>query len=228
MKRYNPYKYIEREEVEEAVKYDYVIRDGKKVKKPHSTNDKKKIVYDDGKAKEVRKTSSEVRKRSIASKKGAKKAKVHKGAADRKRKKSMAKHTWEQYELDYDARFKEGIFSLNPKKFTRMLMDMSKHYDQYYKMLKVVDHNNNGIIEIRILHWNNHVGTIKLEVNEDGCRVIENHNNGNYITFDRGDEVDFSEVLRDLKTTCEFSWRKTFNSSTNDVRYRDYDMIHVF
>lgn len=80
----------------EGIKYKYVIRDRKKVKKPYTDNPNKKIVYVDDKPKEVIKTSREKRNRRIGSKKAVKKAKKKMGMALKKRRISMSKRTWDK------------------------------------------------------------------------------------------------------------------------------------
>jgi len=81
---------------DEGVKYKYVIRDRKKVRKPYTDNPNKKIVYVDDKPKEVIKTSKEKRNRKIGSKKAVKKAKKKQGMALKKRKLSLKKRTWDK------------------------------------------------------------------------------------------------------------------------------------
>jgi hypothetical protein len=82
------------EDLEESVKWKYVIRKGKKVKKPYTDSPNKRIVYVDGKPKEKIKTSTYKTKMSKQNKRSAKKAKVHKSQANTKRKRSMKKRTW--------------------------------------------------------------------------------------------------------------------------------------
>lgn len=80
----------------EGIKYKYVIRNKKKVRKPFTDNPNKKIVYVDDKPKEVIKTSREKRNRKKGAKKAVKKAKKKQGMALRKRKLSMKKRTWDK------------------------------------------------------------------------------------------------------------------------------------
>ena len=80
----------------EGVKYKYVIRNKKKVRKPFTDNPNKKIVYVDDKPKEVIKTSKEKRNRKKGAIKAVKKAKKKQGMALKKRKLSLKKRTWDK------------------------------------------------------------------------------------------------------------------------------------
>lgn len=86
--------YVSMIDLEEGIKRVYVVRNGKKVTKYISTSSNKKIVYKDGKPKEVTKSSSEKKRRSIASKKGARKKRGQKKQIARKAQKSKRKRTW--------------------------------------------------------------------------------------------------------------------------------------
>jgi hypothetical protein len=79
---------------DEGVKYKYVIRNRKKIRKPYTDNPNKKIVYVDDKPKEVIKTSKEKRNRKKGAKKAVKKAKKKQGMALKRRKLSLKKRTW--------------------------------------------------------------------------------------------------------------------------------------
>ena len=78
----------------ESIKWQYVIRDGKRVKKPISNNPDMRIEYRNDKPHEVRKTGAEKKQMSIQNKRSARKSKTKKSTATRKRQKSLAKHTW--------------------------------------------------------------------------------------------------------------------------------------
>lgn len=82
------------EKQEESIKYKKVVRKGKTVRKPVSTNPKARITYVNGKPKEKVMGSSERNKLSRQNRKSARKAKPHLKAANRKRSKSLKKHTW--------------------------------------------------------------------------------------------------------------------------------------
>lgn len=81
-------------ELEETIKWQYVIRDGKRVKKPISNNPDMRIEYRNDKPHEVRKTGSEKKQMSIQNKRSARKAKSKKTATVRKQQRSLKKHTW--------------------------------------------------------------------------------------------------------------------------------------
>ena len=93
MKKY--ISFFESHEVYESIKWQYVIRDGKRVKKPISNNPDMRIEYKNDKPHEVRKTGSEKKQMSIQNKKSARKAKSKKTATVRKQQRSLKKHTWD-------------------------------------------------------------------------------------------------------------------------------------
>jgi len=79
----------------ESIKWNYVIRDGKKVRKPQSDREGYKIQYgDDGRPREVKIGGAEKTQMSRQNKKSARKAKSKKSATTRKIQKSVKKHTW--------------------------------------------------------------------------------------------------------------------------------------
>lgn len=78
----------------EAIKYKYVVRDKKKVKKPYTDNPNKKIVYVDDKPKEVIQTSAERKARKKGAKIAARKSSKKSAVAARKRAMSLKKRTW--------------------------------------------------------------------------------------------------------------------------------------
>jgi len=104
--KFTTYKRLTEEEVNEAVEYDYVVRDGKKVRKAKSTKKGYKIDTSGTSPKEVKASSSEIRNR----KKGAIKAsrKPTKSAEINKRKKSTNKRTWESINEDISIPLNKG------------------------------------------------------------------------------------------------------------------------
>ena len=81
-------------ELEETIKWQYVIRNGKKVRKPISDNPSMHIEYKNDRPKEVRTTGAEKKQMSVQAKKTARKVKSKKASTTRKRQKSLAKRTW--------------------------------------------------------------------------------------------------------------------------------------
>ena len=82
------------DEFEETIKWQYVIRNGKKVRKPISDNPSMHIEYKNDRPKEVRTTGAEKKQMSVQAKKTARKVKSKKASTTRKRQKSLAKRTW--------------------------------------------------------------------------------------------------------------------------------------
>ena len=88
--------FFENNKMYEAIKWKYVIRNGKRVKKPVSSNPDMRITYDDnGHPKEVRMTGTEQSVLSRQNKKSSKKAKSKKTSTARKVARSKAKRTWD-------------------------------------------------------------------------------------------------------------------------------------
>lgn len=88
-------KYYERafqSNLSEGVKYKYVVRKGKRIKKAYTDREGYKIAYVNGKPKEVRMSSAERVKRKKSAKKAARKP--TKSAEISKRKRSLKKRTW--------------------------------------------------------------------------------------------------------------------------------------
>jgi hypothetical protein len=79
---------------DEALQWKYVVRDGKRVRKPFSSKDGYKITRVNGKPKEVKMGGTERTKLSKQNTKSHKKAKAHQTQTNHKRAKSMAKHSW--------------------------------------------------------------------------------------------------------------------------------------
>jgi hypothetical protein len=87
--------FFETHKMYEAIKWKYVIKNGKRVKKPVSSNPDMRITYDDnGHPKEVRMTGTEQSVLSRQNKKSSKKAKSKKTSTARKVARSKAKRTW--------------------------------------------------------------------------------------------------------------------------------------
>ena len=84
------YKMID--DLKESVKYKYVVRNGKRVKRAYTDKKGYKIKTVNGKPTEVRMTSKELNKRKKGAKKAARKPK--KSSSIKKRIKSTKKHTW--------------------------------------------------------------------------------------------------------------------------------------
>ena len=79
----------------ESIKWNYVVRDGKKVRKPQTDKEGYKIAYTDaGQPKEVKIGGAEKTQMSRQNKKSARKAKSKKNTTVRKIQKSAKKHTW--------------------------------------------------------------------------------------------------------------------------------------
>ena len=94
MKKYIRFFEDEGDSLDESIKWQWVVRDGKKVKKPLSNNPDMRVSYVNDRPKEVRKTGAEKKQMSIQNKRSARKSKTKKSTATRKRQKSLAKHTW--------------------------------------------------------------------------------------------------------------------------------------
>ena len=95
MEKYKPlFEEEDYKELEETIKWQYVIRGGKKVRKPTTSNPNMHIEYKNDKPKEVRTTGAEKKQMSIQAKKTARKVKSKKASTTRKRQKSIAKRTW--------------------------------------------------------------------------------------------------------------------------------------
>ena len=90
MNRYIPF--FDTHKIYEAIKWNYVVRDGKRVRKPQSTADGKHIEYsDNGTPKEVTTTGAQKTKMSKSAKKSARKSRSKKSTTVRKIAKSKAK-----------------------------------------------------------------------------------------------------------------------------------------
>ena len=79
---------------EESVKWKYVIRNNKKIRKPYTDRENYKIVYDNDRPKEVKMSPEEIRRRSKSSKKAARKSKSKKSQTNIKRQRSLKKHNF--------------------------------------------------------------------------------------------------------------------------------------
>lgn len=100
MERYIPINFeeefpdIEIIEIAETVKYKKVIRKGKKIRKPTTSKKGYKIVYKNGRPKEVKMSSGERIKKSKSARKAARKGKSKRNVAAMKRKRSIKKRTF--------------------------------------------------------------------------------------------------------------------------------------
>lgn len=93
MKKYTSF--FDTHPIYESIKWEYKIRDGKKVRKPVSSNpEDMRIEYKNDRPHEVRKSGAEKKKMSIQNKKTARKTKSKQTTSARKRKKSMSKRIW--------------------------------------------------------------------------------------------------------------------------------------
>lgn len=99
------------EQLQEGVKWKYVIRDGKKVKKPYTDRDGYKISYKDGKPIEKKMTPQEIQRKRKSAKKSAKKKVSKKSQISKKIQKSKKKHTWEDAKL---TPYKRRYFEVSP------------------------------------------------------------------------------------------------------------------
>ena len=123
----------------------------------------------------------------------------------------------EKLEESYLQELTEGFFSVNNKKFVKELNNMMQHYKKYYNMITLHQQRPN-VLEIRILHYNNHVGKLVLDIeDEENAKVIANIDNVPVIHFKRGQEHSFKDILKNIKLACEFNWRSVFNSPHADM-----------
>lgn len=87
--------FFDTHKIYESISWEYKIRDGKKVRKPVSSNPEvMRIEYKNGRPHEVRKTGAEKKQMSIQNKKTARKVKSKKATTTRKRQKSINKRVW--------------------------------------------------------------------------------------------------------------------------------------
>lgn len=94
MKKYKRF-FEDEDSLDESIKWEYKIRDGKKVRKPVSSNpEDMRIEYKNDRPHEVRKTGAEKKQMSIQNKKTARKTKSKQATTARKRQKSMNKRIW--------------------------------------------------------------------------------------------------------------------------------------
>lgn len=85
-------KYRDTDILNESIKKTYIIRNGKRVVKYRTDKKGYKIQMVDGRPREVKMTTSEIRKRKVGRKKASRKP--TKSSTITKRKKSTKKHTW--------------------------------------------------------------------------------------------------------------------------------------
>lgn len=84
-----------KQSLEEAIKWKYVVRDGKRVKKPISDREGMRIEYSDsGTPREVRMTGTQQTTLSRQNKKTAKKTAGKRKATQKKIARSTKKHSW--------------------------------------------------------------------------------------------------------------------------------------
>jgi hypothetical protein len=121
-------------EYEEKIVKKKVVRDGKRIIK--KTTDKENYKMVDGK--EVRMSPQEIRNRSKAAKKGAKKAKSKKSQTSAKRKRSMKKRP-ENFVI-YKRRFSEII---SPTNHLKTIEDLDDYLQE--EGISLIDNNEQAI-----------------------------------------------------------------------------------